>query len=1167
MMRKNIKWKGRIMIVILFLSLIIFFNFQSSPILTTQAASGTFTEDFTTTTYMDGVETNASGWGTGDIENSKKKPTIVGSISSSLIGVTVDVFVSGDYAYVTNQGEGLKVVNIIDPTAPYINGSYDTNDSARSVYIEGDYAYIADHEGLAPQDLNFLILNITVPTNPTHLGMCTTVFSAGDAARDVVVVGDTAYVANALGGLSVIDVTDPTNPSRIGVEDTSGTSSQLTVSGNYAYVADGTNGLVIIDINNPLNPTIASTYITGISLATNIVIEGNYAYVVDYNNGIVVVNITNPITPSYVGSWSKSGATDAYVDGHYLYVTDFNDGLSLLDITDPTNPIFVHTLTLPGTQEIFVDDVYAYLACQSGGFQIVQIADISPTLAGSCDTPDLARGVFVSGDFAYVADFSSGLQVLNISDPSSPTLAGSYDTPGEAYRVFVSGDYAYVADRASGIQILDISDPSSPSYAGSYDTPDLAYEVFISGDYAYVVDRFSGLLVLDISVPSSPTLAGSYDTPDLAVGVFVSGDYAYVADRDTVQVLDISVPSTPTLAGSYATPGTAHDVFVVGDFAYVADFSSGLQVLNISDPSSPSFASSYNTYGVAYDVFVSGDYLYVADADHFYVFDISDPSSPSFAASYRTPGFARSVFVSGDYAYVADEASGLLVLEVRNNRASLFASPCFAQSNTVFSASSSTITSAILVDTDSTPASTSITYSLSADGGSNWETTTPELEHVFSNTGDQLKWKAELTTSNVLVTPIIYDLSIDYSTILDAPSLDTPTDSYITDDYTPVFTWYGINGESEYLFQLDTTASFTTPLLNITLPSSSTSYASSSPLIEDTYYWRVAGIDTEGDLGEFSNYRTLYIVTDVNTPTINHPSDVSYEQGTTGNIITWTPADSNPYWYNITVNGLLTSYDDPWLGGDIVMNIDGLSLGTHTAICYVYDLEGHMTSDPVEIEVTTTAPPVIDDVADFGYEEGSTGNSITWHPSDANPDYYSITRDGIIIDEGIWVGGDLNIDIDGLSYGSYIFVCFVNDTEGQSASDSVVVTVTDNVMPILTSPSDVIYSEGDTGNNIIWIATDNNPASYIVYREGVQVETNSWTSGSSIVISVDGLAAASYNYTIVVFDEVGNSAKDEVTVAVTPAVPELTQNIFFALLSIMVIFVIINIKRRTYKKN
>ncbi|MCK5409541.1 MAG: hypothetical protein KAJ30_04690, partial [Candidatus Heimdallarchaeota archaeon] len=345
------------------------------------------------------------------------------------------------------------------------------------------------------------------------------------------------------------------------------------------------------------------------------------------------------------------------------------------------------------------------------------------------------------------------------------------------------------------------------------------------------------------------------------------------------------------------------------------------------------------------------------------------------------------------------------------------------------------------------------------------------------------------------------------------------------------------------------------------------SYTVESPLSVNTHYWRVAAIDSEGYLGVFSSYRTLNIIQDTNTPTINHPNDVSYELGTTGNSITWTPTDSNPYWYNITLNGFLSSHDDPWLGENIVMNINGLALGSYTVGCSVYDLEDLMISDTVNIEVVLSAPPTIDDVADFAYEEGSTSNSITWHPSDTNPDYYSITRDGLVIDDGSWLGGVISINIDGLAYSVYTYVCFVNDTEGQSASDSVVITVSDSVSPLINSPSEIVYYEGDTGNNIIWVGTDNNPATYIVYKDGALYKTDTWTSGASIIISVDGLTAGQYNFTIVVSDQAGNSAKDTVIVAVTASVPEFSQSVFLAIISITVVFVLCHIKHRTHKKS
>jgi hypothetical protein len=1156
------------MIIILFLSLFIFFNFQSSPIQTIQAASGTFTEDFTTTTHMDAVNTNVSGWGTGSIENSRRKPTIIGSISSGLIGDALSVFVDGDYAYVTDKDEGLKVVNITDPTNPHKIGSYDTPNIAQSIYVDGDYVFIADGSGDAFLR-NVIVLDVTDPSNPTLLGNCTT--AASGSATGIYVSGDTAYVACTVGGVYAVDVTDPSAPQSIGNVNTAGEAYSVVIDGDYAYVADGTNGLVVVDIIDPTNLNIVATFSTGISSATNIVIEGNYAYVIDINNGMIVVNITDPTTPSFVESWSKSGASDAFAYGNYLYVTDITDGLSVVNITDPNTPKFINTISLPGlAQAIVIEGCYAYIACYDGGFQVAELSNASPpNLIGTYDTPSFAQDVFVSGNYAYVADYSSGLQILDITDPSAPTLTGFYDTPGEANDVFVSGDYAYVADHYSGLQILNISNPSAPTFVGSYNTPDRAFGVFVSGDYAYVADGISGVLIFDISDPSTPTLTGSYNDVSASVEIIVSGNYAYVADDFRgMQILNISNPSAPTFVGSYNTPDQAYGIFISGDYAYIADLLSGVLIFDISDPSTPSFVGSYNTPDRAFGVFVSGDFAYVSVASSgVIILDVSDPSTPTLAGSYDTPGSALGIYVSGDYAFVADNDYGLQVIEVRKNKARQFDSPCIARTSVIPTGSGSySLMNAILTVTDNKPSSTTLTYYLSADNGNNWESITPGTKHVFVYSGNQLKWKAVLTTTNISVTPEVFDVSIVYETVLDSPSLQYPLDGAITDDYTPSFLWNTISGATEYLFQLDTSSSFTAPIINVTIPSSSVTYSVATSLAIDTYYWRVAAIDSDGDLGTFANYRTFYIIQDTNSPVINQPNDISYELGTTGNSITWIPTDTNPSWYNITLNGILTSHDDPWTGGSIVMNIDGLPLGTYTVICSVYDLEGLMISDTINVEVVSTAPPTIDDIADFDYEESTIGNSITWHPTDTNPDWHAITRDGTIIDEGIWTGGDLTINIDGLAYGVYTYVCTVNDTEGQEASDTVIVTISDNTIPILSSPADIIYTEGETGNNIIWVATDTNPETFIVYKDGALYETNTWTSGSSIIISVDGLSAGQYNFTIVVVDQAGNSAKDTVIVAVTASVPEFSQSIFLTIISIALVFVFYYIKRRTLKK-
>ncbi len=1154
----NRKLKGKGVLILIVTSLFLFSGILLDMTSIVNASSGTFEEDFTTTTYMDSFETNSSGWGTGAVESSKQKPTLVSSISSTFIGNTLDVFVDGNIAYVTNEAEGLKAVNITDSANPYIIGTYTTADVAQGIVVNGDYAYVADYEGDDWEHKNFLILNITDPTNPSSIGNCTTY----NFARDIALHGNIAYVPNMDDGLRIINITDVFNPVSLGVLDTPGSLTDICIHGDYAYAVDGSNGLLTLNIANPISPSIIDTY-SNLSTTIDVIAEGDYVYVID-TNGFQILSISNPSKPTFVSEYLNAGFSCMTISDDFLYLVDIDDGLFVINVDDATQPQLVTIENLPGiAQNIFLSGTYIYIASYSGGLQILKIADAtSPNQLCYVSIPTPSRSfdkIAISGRYAYAPIFQGNLRVYDIENPnwfsSQPTVV--ITNPRD---LAISGDILYVCYN-SGLAVYNISNPSSPVYLGTKSLANTGSSIEIVGDIAYVTSWHGGFYVLDISDPLNiKTIAFSTlgDPFPEMYDIKVAGGYAFIADGQYgLKIVDIKDPKNLVVY----SPGYIGISRLTLHGNYIYFTSDYFRVLDITNPTNPVLVYSNSSY-ILRGMAIQDDYLYSCHStDGILKFNILNPTKPDLVESTAfSAGSPYNIIIHGDYAFTSAD-SRIFRHEISINKAKQYESLCLAQSSEIFTSTSEKVTHATVSVIENTPVDTEIAYSLSADGGSNWESITPGIEHVFSNQGGHLKWKAVLTTLDYSISPEIFNISIDYTTKLNDPSLDTPSDSAITDDYMPTFSWSGINGESEFLFQLDTTTSFTTPLLNITLPSSTTSYTPSSPLAEDTYYWRVAGIDTEGDLGEFSNYRTLYLITDANPPIISNPSDVSYEQGATGNSITWSPSDSNPYWYNITINGFLTSHDNLWTGGEIVLDIDGLSLGTYTAICYVYDLEGLMNSDSVEIEVTLSAPPSIDDVADFEYEEGSTGNSITWHPSDVNPDYYSITRDGEFFDDGPWLGGAINIDVDGLAYGTYTFICFVNDTEGQSATDSVVVTVTDSIDPILNSPLDVIYTEGDTGNNIIWIASDTNPATYIVYKNGVVEESDSWTSGSSIIICVDGLSTNQYNYTIVVEDQAGNLAKDTVIVAVTGAVPELPLNSVLFVISI-VAYVVIVYRRR-----
>ncbi len=85
-------------------------------------------------------------------------------------------------------------------------------------------------------------------------------------------------------------------------------------------------------------------------------------------------------------------------------------------------------------------------------------------------------------------------------------------------------------------------------------------------------------------------------------------------------------------------------------------------------------------------------------------------------------------------------------------------------------------------------------------------------------------------------------------------------------------------------------------------------------------------------------------------PNINHPSDVNYEEGTTGHSIGWVPSSDRPWSYTITLDSA-TVDSGSWNGGSLSINIDGLVNDTYVYEITVYDNAGYSASDSVTVVV------------------------------------------------------------------------------------------------------------------------------------------------------------------------------------------------------------------------
>jgi hypothetical protein len=215
-------------------------------------------------------------------------------------------------------------------------------------------------------------------------------------------------------------------------------------------------------------------------------------------------------------------------------------------------------------------------------------------------------------------------------------------------------------------------------------------------------------------------------------------------------------------------------------------------------------------------------------------------------------------------------------------------------------------------------------------------------------------------------------------------------------------------------------------------------YGDYQPMYTESYY----GVPLQGDHFLLQTLDHV-LMGDFRTPAIDHPADVSYTHGDTGNSITWNPTDIVPDNFEIYRDDTLVD-SGVWDGSAITVSVDGLSPGTYVYKCLAYNDLDIFGSDEVTVTVAADEnDPTVNSPEDLSYTAGQEGNTITWDVSDEHPVSYEITRDGVVVASGDWTSSmtSISIDVDGLEAGTYEFVLTVTDIGGNTASDTVVVTV------------------------------------------------------------------------------------------------------------------------------
>ncbi|MCH8908628.1 MAG: BMP family ABC transporter substrate-binding protein, partial [Candidatus Heimdallarchaeota archaeon] len=202
------------------------------------------------------------------------------------------------------------------------------------------------------------------------------------------------------------------------------------------------------------------------------------------------------------------------------------------------------------------------------------------------------------------------------------------------------------------------------------------------------------------------------------------------------------------------------------------------------------------------------------------------------------------------------------------------------------------------------------------------------------------------------------------------------------------------------------------------------------------------------------------------------------------------------------------------------------------------------SSSSPDVQAIDFTPPRLNSPDDFNYEVGSTGNEIVWNVGDINVGHYNVTKDGSVhVSDTPWSNGVITMNVDGLDPGIYTFIINVYDADSNVVTDSVIISVVDSQAPEISSPDDITYEIGSTGNQIIWTVADLYPDVYNVTENGsLAVSDVMWSSGV-ITLNIDGLDIGLHDFTINLYDSSGNMISDSVNVIVIEIVATTTPEI------------------------
>lgn len=250
---------------------------------------------------------------------------------------------------------------------------------------------------------------------------------------DVEVKDSLAFLPAGSAGIQIVSIADPESPESVAVATTGRTPLEVRARGNYMYVVDG--DFKVIDVSDPSNPERVGELDTPEGFSNDLFFASpQRVYVANGDKGLLVVDAADPENPVSVGEWAPSSYTTdmqgVWVENGRAYLAG-TDTLYILDVSDPSQIERIGVAGLGGNGlDVTVSGMFAFAGLAQGAVIAVDVSDpAQPLVLERYETSDMTLNLNLRSDTLFVSDRSSllllraeGLGIVDGSNQPKHTI-------------------------------------------------------------------------------------------------------------------------------------------------------------------------------------------------------------------------------------------------------------------------------------------------------------------------------------------------------------------------------------------------------------------------------------------------------------------------------------------------------------------------------------------------------------------------------------------------------------------------------------------------------------------------------------------------------------------------------------------------------------------------